>query len=150
MRRVIAVGLGLLVLAGCSGSKGGNATLSGKVSYKDQPVNGASLLLYASGAAADAEPLAIPVGQDGTFQAADVPPGDYKVVVRASEMPPGLADRMMKGGGGDAETQDKMKKMREGMKATIAYPKKYKDRTTSPLTLTLKKGDPPHDFVLTD
>jgi hypothetical protein len=149
MRRVIAVALGLLLLAGCAGSKNAKVTLSGKVTYKDQPVNNASLLLYPAAGPADAEPLPIPVGDDGTFQAADVPPGEYKVVVRAAQVPPGVADKMMRGGGGDPEAQEKMKKMREGMKSTIPYPAKYKDLAKTPLTLSVKKGEP-QNIVLTD
>jgi hypothetical protein len=150
MRRVIVVAVGFLLLAGCSGSKGTKVTLSGKLTYKDAPVSGVSLVLYPAVGLKEEEPLSIPVAQDGTFEVADVPMGDYKVVVRAAQAPPGLADKMMRGGGGDAETQEKMKKMRESMKASTPFPDKYKDLAKTPLTLKVEKGQKPQELVLTD
>ena len=40
--------------------------------------------------------------------------------------------------------------MREGMKPTTPYPDKYKNLAKTPLTLSIEKGKPPQDIVLTD
>ena len=53
--------------------------MKGTITYKGQPVNGALLKLYPT-SGGDIY-TAIPVGPDGAFSTADVPPGDYKIVV---------------------------------------------------------------------
>jgi hypothetical protein len=80
MRWIVTVSVVLLLLVGCGprGSRGGG--LSGTVSYKGQPINGAALTLYDTKGGM----LIVPVTPDGTFRTTDVPPGEYKVVVQGT------------------------------------------------------------------
>ncbi len=90
MRRTVFVSIGLLLLAGCGPAGSGRGVVKGTITYKGQPVNGALLKLYPT-SGGDIY-TAIPVGQDGAFSTADVPPGDYKIVVEGATgtngMPP--------------------------------------------------------------
>ena len=85
MRRfqMISLVLFLGALAGCGWGETLGVGVSGAVTYKGQPINGATLLLYPTTAGQGAE-VSIPVTQEGTFRTADVPLGDYKIVVQNS------------------------------------------------------------------
>jgi len=134
MRRTALVFLGFCFLVGCNTSKVAKGTLSGTVTYKGQPVNGGSLLLYTPAGAEAAAP--IPLGQDGTFKAADVAAGDYKVVIQPSEGYKGPPTQGM-----SPEMMAKMKANPDfNQPATIKIPDKYKKIETSDLTLTVNKG----------
>jgi hypothetical protein len=144
MRRSVAVCLGLLLLAGCSGSKIVKTTLAGTITYKEKPVNNATLLLYP---AAGGEGLPIPVDKDGKFRSADVPAGDYKVVVQGSAGSSGPDTKGM--------TKDQLEKMKGSLDAmksdpTIPFPDKYKKKESTPLSVTVSKGMPEQTFTLTD
>jgi hypothetical protein len=134
MRRIVTVLVASLLLAGC-GTKRPSATVSGTITYKGKPVNGAVLHLYpAAGNAPEAAML--PVSQEGTFQVSDVPPGEYKVVVQpsaatSSPSTKGLSPEM-------AKMKGRLEELKEP--ATIQFPKKYQDRQTSTLTCTVGKG----------
>src|SRR5689334_10888810 len=109
MGRILLVSIMVLSLAGC-GSKGGKGVLSGKVTYKGQPVNGASLvLLPASGQGAES---IIPVSQEGTFSTTGVQPGEYKVIVQPASTGVGLPTEK------ELERMDPSK--REAAKANLA------------------------------
>jgi hypothetical protein len=144
MRRSAAVCLVLLLLAGCSGSKTVKTTLAGKLTYKDAPVNNASLNLYP---AAGGEAIIIPVDKEGNFRAADVPAGDYKVVVQGSPGSPGPDTKGM-----TKEQIDKMKDQIDKMKSdpTIPFPDKYKKKESTTLSVTVSKGMAEQTFAMTD
>ena len=91
MRRIVFVSIGLLLLIGCGPAGHGKGIVKGTITYKGQPVNGATLQFYpASGG--DIYSATLTAGQDGSFSSADVPPGDYKIVVQGATgtngMPP--------------------------------------------------------------
>jgi hypothetical protein len=144
MRRNVAVALTLVLLAGCSGGKIVKTTLAGKLTYKDQPVNNATLMLYP---AAGGEAVIVPVDKDGNFRAADVPAGDYKIVVQGSAGSPGPDTKGM-----TKEQLEKMKDQLEKMKTepTIAFPDKFKKKESTTLTVSVTKGMPDHPIALTD
>ncbi len=143
MRRTVAISVALLLLAGCGG-KSGKSTLSGKITYKDQPVNSATLYLFPSGAG---EPTVVPVAPDGTFRVADVPAGEYKVAVQGAA---GQAGPSLRGLPPDKIEEAKAKMANMQTAATIAFPDKYKKKETSPLTLTVGKGAGEQNLTLTD
>ena len=74
MRRIVLVSVVALVLAGCGPKRARTGAVSGKLTYKTQPVNNAALLLY-SVSKEKADPILIPVEGDGSFRITDVPPG---------------------------------------------------------------------------
>jgi hypothetical protein len=143
MRRVALVLLGLLLVAGCArGPRSG--LLTGSVTYKGQPVNGAALFLHPVGGS---EALLIPVAQDGTFSTADIPQGEYKVVVQGTEGQPGPPTQGMS----PAQLAKASEKL-AGLKtpATIRFPDKYKAPKTTPLTMTVRGGEQTENLELTD
>jgi hypothetical protein len=137
MQRLIAVSIGLLLLAGCGSSRAPSGWVSGTITYKGQPVNGAALLLYPTSGALGAE-VTIPVTQEGTFRAADVPLGEYKIVVQPNPGDPGPSTKGM-----TPEQLAKMKDQLDKMKtpATITIPEKYKTKDKTDLTVTVTRGE---------
>jgi hypothetical protein len=135
MRRIVAVSIGLLLLVGCTSSNT-TGVVSGTVTYKTQPVNGATLLLY-SASGGQEEKMTIPVAQDGTFKTSDVPVGDYKVVVQPNA---GGAAFNTKG-----MTPEQLEKMKDQIAAskippTIQIPPKYTKLNSTDLQMTVGKG----------
>jgi len=153
MRQIVKVCFGLLMLAvvvGC-GSRSKSGVVSGKVTYKSQPVGGAALLLYAAGNAA-ASPITIPVDDEGAFRITDVPQGEYKVVVQGttgssevSEM-----DTNMKDLSAEQQAEMKQKLAQMNTPATMKFPDKYKDLKRTTLTCTVTDKNETLDFPLTD
>jgi len=151
MGRILLVAIAVLSLAGC-GSKGGKGALSGKVTYKGQPVNGASLvLLPASGQGSEA---IIPVRQDGTFSTTGIPPGEYKVIVKPAESSsqlPSAAELKNMPADKKAKAEENLKRMQEGQaKPTIPFPDKYKSHISTDLKLTVGKGEQTENLELKD
>ena len=151
MRQIVRVSVGLLLLAvlvGC-GKRSRYGTVSGKVTYKGQPVNDAALVLYPTAGGTVKNAFTIPVTQEGTFRIADVPPGEYKVVVQGA-------------GKGDDEAallrdlprdkKEKVKSMMEGQRTpvTIPFPDKYKNPNTTDLRCTITDKDQKLDLELKD
>jgi hypothetical protein len=147
MRQIVRFCIGLLVLAvviGCGPKRPKVGVVTGKITYKGDPVNGASLLLYpASGAKAD--PIVIPVSQEGDFRIADVPEGEYKIVVQGTA---GAKEAPMKNIPKGKE--EEVKKMLEKMNtpATIPFPDKYKKAETTTLKCSVTKEDRTQDLDL--
>jgi hypothetical protein len=144
MWRLVLLSFGILTLFGCSGGKKPNGVVSGKLTYKGNPVNGAALqLIQATGAG---ESYRFPTTQEGAFHISDVPAGEYKVVVQPS---PGYTPNTK---GMDpavlAENRSKMEEMKTP--GTIPIPDKYKQRTTTDLTLTVTKEDQTVNLELKD
>ncbi len=135
MRRIVVVSIGLLLLVGC-GPKNAKGTLSGTIKYKGLPVNGATLHLFTPGGK-EGNDIEVPVAQDGTFSVADVPAGDYKVIVVGS---PGTAGPSTKGMTPEqlAKMQGSLDKMKQ--EKTIDFPDKYKQKDKTDLTCTVVKG----------
>lgn len=148
MRRIVTISLGLLLLVGCGSRSGKVGVVSGKITYKGQPVNNAALQLYPTSAGAT-DPITIPVTGEGTFRITDVPPGEYKIVVQgsagATQASPSLAglppDKA-------AEMKEKLSKM--NTPATIPFPDKYKNRQTTNLKCNVTQSDQTLNLELTD
>jgi hypothetical protein len=139
MRRIVVVSIGLLLLVGC-GSKNTKGAVTGTVTYKGQPVNGAMLTLYPGR-------FPIPVTQDGKFSTTDVPPGDYKVVVEGTKGSEGPPTKDM-----SPEKLAQVREKLEAMKtpATIKFPEKYTSEATTTLTMKVGTGQQNITLELTD
>ena len=142
MRRIITVAVVSLLLAGCGGGRSGLGTVSGTLTYKGRPINGAALLLYPDG---KGEPFQIPVTQEGTFQSSDVPPGEYTVVVEGTPGNPGPSTQGMSKEKA-AEAKEKFKDMTTP--PTIPFPNRYKSVTTSNKKVTVVAGEQKLDIDL--
>jgi hypothetical protein len=147
--RGLVVGL-LLLAAGCA-SKG---TISGKVTYKDQPVKGGTLsFVTQDGHAYDGN-----IEKDGTYRVDKVPPGPVRISVVANTPPPvsGGGRGGPPGGGGpppgvlppgvpnpyDRGNPEDYTKMDQRDVA------KYKDPDKSGLTYDVTAGGQEHDIPL--
>ncbi len=124
--------------------------MSGKITYKDQPVNNATLTLDPMGDTKGV-PIFVPVGDDGTFRATDVPPGEYRIIVQGNSGTSGIPTTK----GGDPAKQAEMNEKIAAMqgkqaKPTIAFPDPYKNASTSKLSEKVIAGENKWDLKLTD
>jgi hypothetical protein len=120
---VLLLILGFLAIEGCSAKS--KINVSGKVSYKGQPVRPGYVQFFDSrGTILSSADL----DADGTFTATDVPPGEVQVAVR---LLPGIAVPKKNGDSVDGTGP-------VGKSAPI--PLKYKDPKTSGLRYTINAG----------
>jgi hypothetical protein len=139
VKRILIVSIGLLLL-GCGPKPGSGGTVSGTIRYNGKPVNGAMLHLHPDSESSDE--VSIPVTQEGTFRASNVPPGEYKIVVEGRQ---GGGMSQMPTKGMDPAKAAEMKEKLQGVGGqeapTISYPAKYKKIATTDLKCTIKDGD---------
>jgi hypothetical protein len=150
MRQIVRVFVGLLLLAvlvGCMSKRTRSGAVSGKITYKGQPVNDAALLLYPSNVGPEDNPITISVDGEGNFRITDVPPGEYKIVVEGSEGVDNEAP-LLKMLPPDKQAEMKAKMQPQASPKTIPFPKKYKDRKTTDLKCTITDKDQPMDLEL--
>jgi hypothetical protein len=129
-RQALAL-IAVLSLLGCS-SGHGTASVSGTVLYKNQPVDGATVIFHPKGDTTKAKPAQGKTNSGGHFtlttyfgpteQPAGALPGDYTVTVSKIDEPLGAFD----------PHKDPPPKHH--------LPAKYEAATTSPLTATIKAG----------
>lgn len=145
----LALGAVSLLVAGCGG-KSKTATLSGKVTYHNQPVTGGTLVLHP----ADGGPeYPITISPEGTFQVGGAPTGDMKVTIETESLKNGPASgsnpyENMKPPPGQKVEMPQFST--EGMSKYVKIPPKYRDVKTTPLTWNISKGSDKKDFDLTD
>jgi hypothetical protein len=121
----------LILLLGCS-SAHGTASVSGVVTYKNQPVEGATVIMHPKGEGPTAKPAQGKTDSRGHFsvttyfgpgeQPAGALPGDYAVTVTKIDEPQGAFDPHK-----DPPPKNHL-------------PAKYSTPQQSPLTATIKPG----------
>ncbi len=152
----------LLLLSGCPKQPTGNATVSGKVTYNNQPVTGGTVTFLASDGGT---PYTGALSAEGTYDITQIPPGDYEVTVETESLK--QQDQSQYGGqqgrgrgeqGLDKMSEEDKKKMKEGpgiqkpVTGTkyMKVPSKYALPNTSGLKATVNKGkNTGVDFTLT-
>jgi hypothetical protein len=152
MRQTVRVLMGLLVLAvlaGCGPKRSRFGEVTGKVTYKSQPVNDAALLLYPAAGGPDALPLTIPVDGEGNFRIRDVTPGEYRVVVQGQTGENSDAS-LLKMLPPDKRAEMKAKMGSPATAKTIPFPKKYQNVKSTPLKCTVSNEDQSLNLELTD
>ena len=150
------------LLAGCGPSNNGS-TVSGKVTYKGEPLNGGTIKLYS-----DAAPTAggadhsfhIAIKPDGTFTASNVPTGTMTVTVETQapqtkggpniDPATGMPVSMKPPANFDPNQIKSSPAATAGAPKLTAIPQKYADPKTSGLTWEIKPGQQKKDFDLTD
>jgi hypothetical protein len=137
MRRIVALSVGLLLLAGCGPAGSPKGQVKGTITYKGQPVNGCALVLYPT--AGEGSSTLIPVNQEGAFQTGDVPAGEYKIVVQPATANPTMFSTKGLSPEKAAEAEAKMGGLK--IKPTIPIPEKYKDRLTTDLKTPIVNGE---------
>jgi hypothetical protein len=149
---VLLLTLFLLSAPGCgSSSRPDAASLSGKITYKNNPVTGGNIIFHTE--SGGSPPWGI--NSDGTFTAADLPLGNVEVtidteVVNPNRKTPQYGDKK----GGDKNRGERFSPMPEGAKSAtgtyVKIPARYSVKGKSGLTVTLTKGRNQKDFELTD
>jgi hypothetical protein len=140
-------GLGLLLVVGATGCGTSVGSVSGKVTFKGEPVGGGIVTFHLPGKPAKTAPI----GPDGSYSIDDVPIGELKIAVDTStakpaepppegtvpqNMPPEARKSAVYGG-----------KRPEGGKY-VEIPANYSDTNTSGLTYTVKTGSQTHKIEL--
>jgi hypothetical protein len=136
----------LSILSGCGSRDTG--TVSGKVTYRDQPLQGGSVV-FATSDLSRIERVSIQ--SDGTYQSAFVPVGDLMVAVEPA--PPGPQAHMPKGAKLPPNIPPDSPGAQVYLQANnnhVDIPAKYRDPTTSELKLSVNSGTQKYDIQLTD
>jgi hypothetical protein len=130
----------LLVLLAALGCGSGSATVSGKVTYKGEPLPAGSVAIYG----ANGKVQSGPIGADGTYTISKAPVGDVKMAVVTPNASP--VTRKIKGevkhpGATDGASSSPIK--------VVPIPDRYKDPDKSGLNFTLKSGEQTINLDLT-
>jgi hypothetical protein len=138
---ILSIALAQVLAAGCSNSHG-TVGVSGIVTYKNQSIDGATIVFHPKGNAQAAKPAQGKSGSGGRFavstyfgpdeQPAGALPGDYTVTVTKIDEPQGAFDPHK-----DPPPKNHL-------------PTKYSTPQTSPLSATVKPGGNRLKLELTD
>jgi hypothetical protein len=133
--------LGLL-LSGCGSSS--LATVSGKVSYKGQPLKGGVVSIFPEkgGGAQRAS-----IEADGTYKISKVPVGPAKITVDTSSLRP-VPQKSLPGPYANAPKEALPKDLQGDPEHYVPIPDHYADPDKSGLTLDVKSGKNNHDIDL--
>jgi hypothetical protein len=157
---VLALGLGLSVVAGCGGgskSRGPTAPVKGKVTYNGKALPAGCTIMFVH--QKEGFPASAPIGADGGYTLMfngkpAVPLGTYKVAV----VPP--ASAAASGPPPDPSNPEAYKAFMMGGKpkptavskqdGAAAFPKKFQAPETTTLTMTVVEGQGAYDVDLKD
>lgn len=135
LRRVAcpaSVLLALLAALGC----GGSATVSGKVTYKGEPLPWGSVVIYG----ADGKVESGRISPDGAYAVHKAPVGDVKMAVIVSDPSPRKASEMQLGAGAKKRTMRPPGIPDVPAIKFVPIPDRYKEPDQSGLNFTLKSG----------
>jgi hypothetical protein len=164
----LLVALALVLAAGCNRSNA-PAKISGKVTYNGQPLKGGEIAFHSENMGTYRSSLA----EDGSYDIVDMPAGPMTVTIETDSLNPdkkvpgypgSAGGRPVVGAGaakGAAMDKERAAAERkagvggpptpEQMRARYTkIPKKYADRTASPLKVDVTAGKQTKDFDLTD
>jgi hypothetical protein len=138
-RQCFGGGVLLLVLA-AFGCGSGTGQVTGKVTYKGQPLPSGTVLFHGPARRIDHAVIA----SDGTYTIPDVPVGPVKIAVKShSKLPPG----MFKAAGKAPYVQPLPKELPPEAKF-IPIPERYSDPDRSGLECLVQGGRQTHDLTL--
>jgi hemoglobin len=118
-------------------------SVSGKVTYKGQPLPAGTVIFVSADGKASSAALA----PDGTYKVEKLKPGEYSVGIETDSVkpkPPGDKPKPPDDKKADDKPADKQ------APKYVAIPAKYADPAKSGLKVTIVKGDQQHDFDLQD
>jgi|SRR5579884_1599438 len=142
MKRAILVSIGLVLVMGCGTKKNTGGSVTGKITYNGQPVNRATLFFHPT--SGEGQDIGVTSTDEGTFSAANIPPGEYKIYVQPAHLPPNAEKGKQIPKGIDPAKAEEMKKKLQQMGGqaapTITFPDKYKKVGTTDLTCTITDG----------
>lgn len=147
--RLAAPGFCLLVCLAATGC-GGKGSVTGKVSYKGEPLGGGTVLFYSEGQGTASSPI----GPDGSYKVDKVPAGEVKIGVETKSVKPAANFNRpaMPTPPPDALPKDAAASIygppSQPMGKFVAIPDSYADPKSSGLTYTVKPGPQPYDIDL--
>ena len=139
-----------VTLVGCSGSKGAQAKVNGRVKFFDKYLTAGTVAFTSE----DGRVGSANIDADGNYEMANAPVGDVTITVSVPQMargpmaggpakpPPGVPEMHPPGevGGGGSPGIDPSK--------IVQIPKKYEDVKTSGLKYTVEKGPQTYNITL--
>jgi hypothetical protein len=140
-RRAWLLGTVALAFAGCSSKAGPSGTVTGKVTYKGEPVPAGEVVFNLIGN--DVGGAIAQINSDGTYKATGVPIGSVVVTVSTPSAPP-TQEQAAK----NPLMQKKRFVPKGENKKTVSIPPKYSRPTSSGLSLTVREGTQPYDIDL--
>ncbi len=165
-RILLTLTLLVVPLLGCSSQSKTASIVSGKVTYKGQPVSGGTITFYpppgeeivASGDSKASGAYGFTLNDDGTFIGAGLPAQEMVVTVETESLNPNNKPKANYGKGkGNSPDEYRKQMMKRGAapdvvdtRKYVAIPKKYANKKTSPLKKTLTAGKNEFDVELTD
>jgi len=156
-RLVLTLPLFLVVVFGCEkGNPNAPATVSGKVTYKGNPVTAGVVTFNPK---KEGPVSSAPLKEDGTYNMTEAPAGEFTVTVETESAnpdrkteaygaPPGAGAGAGAGGGSSPPPPGVNTATAPGKYVKI--PKKYSDPESSPLKATLGAGKQVKDFPLVE
>jgi hypothetical protein len=130
------------LLAGCGGSKG---TVSGKVSYKDQPLKGGNVSIISKSGGV----MSSPIEEDGSYKISKVPPGPATITVETKSLRP-VSQKALPGPYAKAPKDALPPNLTSqgDAKRYVPIPEQYADPEKSGLSLDVKSGSQTHNIDL--
>jgi hypothetical protein len=144
----------LVIAVGCSTSKT-PSRVSGKVTYKGEPVGAGTVTFHTK----DGGIFYYPLQPDGSYSGADLTTGEMIVTVDTEAANPKRSGTVYGGKGKEGGPSDYMKKMKERGAVPegpiidgkyVKIPDKYMTKEKSPLKVNLTKGQNENNFDLKD
>jgi len=143
IRLVLLPALILALSIGCAKNANRSAELSGKVTYKGQPVTGGSMTLFVGEGG-----YPVGISPDGSYSANQLPEGEATATVTTDALSP---NKPKYGGGKAGGGMSPPPEGKGGPTGTyVKIPDKYKFKDKSDLKVTLKAGKQQKDFELKD
>lgn len=130
-----------LMLAGCG--SGSNGTVSGKVSYKGQPLKGGNVSIIPKKGGT----LSSPIAEDGSYKISKVPIGSATITVETKSLRP-VPQKSLPGPYAKAPKDVLPQGVQGDPKRYVRIPDKYADPEGSGLSLDVKGGVQTHNIDL--
>jgi hypothetical protein len=140
---LVAAPVLVLLVIGCGPSVNPNApaTVKGKVTYNNNPVTGGTLIFHKDGG------YPVVIDPDGTYRGSSLPIGEATVTVNTES----LNVKPQAYGGKKVESSPVPEGANTGPQGQyVKIPAKYSDPKTSPLKVTIVRGEQEHNIELTD
>jgi hypothetical protein len=137
-----ALGFSLIFICGCGGNKASsNTTLSGKVSYKGEPLTGGTITVRSSDGTMQLPGVISP---DGTYSIGGLSPGEVIVTIETESIKGKTGVSYQAPPGQTAPT------MGVKLEKYVPIPRNYGNPDSTPFRFTLKKGSQKRDFDLNE
>jgi hypothetical protein len=147
-RFVLAVPLLFVLVLGCGSGRNPNvpASVSGKITYKGQPLKGGTIAFMSKEGAYTGA-----IRSDGTYDIKDLPVGQMEVTIETESMNPNIKKQTYgKKGGASPMPSSAQEKAAGASDNYVHIPPRFGDRANSKLTATLTTGQQTKDWELKD